>query len=342
MIQVAFPGLGISEFSLNPVLVNIPIFGGLQIRWYALCITLGIVIAFSYAVYRAKQVGISLDTMLDYAIFTVFFGVVGARLYYILFNHSSIHSFYDAIAIWNGGIAIYGALIGGGLTVFVICLIKKISFFKIADTAAPGVMIAQALGRWGNFFNGEAFGEQIAEGSPLYFIRMGLISSNTISDFNTSRMVFVHPTFLYECLWNVLGFVLINIFYKKKKFDGQIFFTYIAWYGFGRMFIESLRTDSLYVFSVIRISQVVGFVCFVIGVTAIVIGLISARRKALTALDYDPAFPKFETTASKAAGIVSDDEATTDVEDNDIEQTSQETDTDTDPESTQEGENDNG
>lgn len=301
MHQLSFPGLGIKEFMLNPVMFEIPIFGGLQIRWYAILITLGMIIAFTYASLRAKQVRIKFDDMLDFAIYTVLIGIIGARLYYVIFEHDNIKSFWDIFAIWKGGLAIYGGLIAGGLTVLVICLIKKIRFFKLADCTVPGVMIAQALGRWGNFFNGEAYGSVVPEGSPLYFIRMG-IEPNNIP--NVSGMAYVHPTFLYESLWNILGFVLINIFYKKKKFDGQIFFTYIAWYGFGRMFIESLRTDSLFIGpgEVIRVSQVVAFLCFVTGVIAIIIGLVKARRATLTARNYDPAYPKFATTASMASG----------------------------------------
>ena len=155
---------------------------------------------------------------------------------------------------------------------------KKISFFKVADAVAPGVMIAQTLGRWGNFCNGEAFGEIVAEGHPLHFMRMGLVSENTIQDFKTFAMVYVHPTFLYESIWNLIGFILINIFYKKKKFDGQIFFTYIAWYGFGRMFIELLRTDSLYV-GKIRISSLVGLICFIVGLGFIIWKLISLKKQ---------------------------------------------------------------
>jgi len=297
MVNLSFPGLGIENFKLDPVAFSLPIFGGIEIRWYGLIITFGMVIAFAYASYRAKQVGISFDDMLDFVIFTIIFGVIGARLYYVLMSLDELKSFYDVIAIWNGGLAIYGGLIAGAVTIFVICKIKKISFFKIADATAPGVMIAQAMGRWGNFFNGEAYGTVVPDNSPLYFMRMGIFPHDIDNVFG---MAYVHPTFLYESLWNILGFVLINIFYKKKKFDGQIFYTYIAWYGFGRMFIEGLRTDSLYV-GVFRISQVVGFVCFVVGTLMLVLELLKARRAALTARDYDPAYPKFATTASMNA-----------------------------------------
>ncbi len=293
MITVAFPGLGIDNFELNPVAFTVPIFGGIEVRWYGLIITLGIILAFSYAAFRARGEGIVFDDVLDIAIFTVIFGIIGARLYYVLTSLDKYDSLYDMIAIWEGGLAIYGAIIAGGLTVFLVCRHKRIKFMKMFDAVAPGVMIGQFLGRWGNFFNGEAYGEEVLEGSLLYFARMGLIPNIE----SATKMHYFHPTFLYESLWNVIGFILINSLYKKKKFDGQVFYMYIAWYGFGRMFIEGLRTDSLYV-GVFRISQVVGFVCFIVGTLMLVLGLMKARRAKLTAMDYAPSYPKFATTAS--------------------------------------------
>ena len=310
MKTVAFPGIGIDNFQLNPVAFTIPIFGGIEVRWYGIIITLGIILAFTYASHRAKQEGISFDDVLDIAIFTVIFGIIGARLYYVLTSLDKYDSFYEMIAIWEGGLAIYGAIIAGGLTVFIVCHIKKIKFMKMFDAVAPGVMIGQILGRWGNFFNGEAYGEEVLEGSFLYFIRMGLIPNINSS----SRMYYFHPTFLYESLWNLIGFILINAFYKKKKFDGQVFFSYIAWYGFGRMLIEGLRTDSLYV-GVFRISQVVGFACFVVGTLMLILNLLKARRAELTAMDYDPAYPKFVTTASVSENTASSEAEDVEAED---------------------------
>lgn len=293
MKTISFPGIGIDNFNVNPVAFTVPIFGGIEVRWYGLIITLGIILAFSYTAYRAKREGISFDDVLDITIFTVIFGIIGARLYYVLTSLDKYNSFYDVIAVWEGGLAIYGGIIAGGLTVFLVCKHKKIKFMKMFDATAPGVMIGQILGRWGNFFNGEAYGEEVAEGSIFYFIRMGLIPNIE----SGSKMHYFHPTFLYESVWNLIGFIIINALYKKKKFDGQIFYMYIAWYGFGRMLIEGLRTDSLYV-GVFRISQVVGFLCFVIGTLMLTINFIKARRKTLTAMDYAPAYPKFVTSAS--------------------------------------------
>lgn len=295
MIKVSFPGLGIDSFDLNSVAFTL--FDKVKVHWYGIIITLGIILAFSYCAWRAKQAAIIFDDLLDMTIFAVIFGIIGARLYYVLTSLDEYKSFYKMIAIWEGGLAIYGGLIAGGLTVFLVCKYKKISFMKVADSAAPGVMIAQALGRWGNFFNGEAYGEELLEGSPLYFLRMGLVPNIESS----TRMHYFHPTFLYESLWNIIGFVIINLIYKKKKFDGQIFYMYVAWYGFGRMLIEGLRTDSLYV-GAFRISQVVGFICFVVGTLLLVLNLIKSRRERLTAMNYDASYPKFMTTASMGEG----------------------------------------
>lgn len=293
--KVTFPGLGIGEFDLNNVAIDFAeifaAFGkkvsSFPIYWYGIIITCGIVIAFLYAIYRGKYENVKSDDIMDIALWTVVCGVIGARLYFVLMelenyipeNGSIVDFFKNVINLRNGGLAIYGGIIAGAITIIVVTVIKKVNFLKLWDMAAPGVMIAQALGRWGNFFNGEAFGGIVEEGHPLYFMRMGLISNNTKYIFKTAEMVYVHPTFLYESLWNLAGFILINIFYKKKKFNGQIACMYLAWYGFGRFFIEGLRTDSLYVpGTAIRVSQMVGIVCFVVFGGALVAGFIYAYK----------------------------------------------------------------
>ena len=210
MVTISFPGLGIEPFSVNPVLLSA---GPFEIRWYGLIITLGIVCAFLYTAYRSRQEGINFDDLLDIAIFTVIFGVIGARTYYVLTSLEDYHSFQEVIAIWNGGIAIYGAIIAGGITVYAVCRYKKIPFLKMFDATAPAVMIGQILGRWGNFFNGEAYGTQVPESSPFYFIRMGLVPNVD----SYTKMYYFHPTFLYESVWNLVGFLIIHFLYKKKQ-----------------------------------------------------------------------------------------------------------------------------
>ena len=276
-ITVAFPGLGIDGGEVNSVAFSLG--ENFSVMWYGVVIALGMLMAIAYASFRCKQQGIKIDDLIDIAIFTIFFGVIGARLYYVIFNPTNFKTIMDVIDIRSGGLAIYGGVIAGALTIVIVCLIKKISWRKLFDAAGPGVMIAQAMGRWGNFFNGEAYGSIVEEGHPLYFLRMGLISNNTWHDFGTSQMVYVHPCFLYESLWNVIGFILINIFFKKKKFDGQIALYYFAWYGFGRMFIEGLRTDALYIGQTgIRVSQLLGFLLFAVASALIVYGLIYVKN----------------------------------------------------------------
>jgi len=192
------------------------------------------------------------------------------------------------VAIWEGGLAIYGGIIAGGITLAVVSLIKKIKVGKAFDMVAPAVMLGQLIGRWGNFCNAEAYGRE----TTLPW-RMG------IRALGSNETIFVHPTFLYESLWNLLGFILINLYYKRKKFDGQIFFMYITWYGFGRMLIEGLRTDSLYVGD-FRISQVIGFLCFFFGSAILVaMSIVCHLRKKDAAL------------AAAAAGAEASDEADT-------------------------------
>ena len=276
-ITVSFPGIGIEDFTVDSVAFTLP-FGenGFPVMWYGVIIALGMVLAVAYTYYRCRQQNISGDDVFDIAIFTVLFGIIGARLYYVLFKLENFNSLADVFDIRGGGLAIYGGVIAGALTIFIICkFIKKISWRKFFDSVAPGVMIAQAMGRWGNFFNGEAYGSIVEEGSPLYFIRMGLLPN--MNSYTT--MYYYHPTFLYESLWNIIGFILINVFYKTKKFDGQIALYYFIWYGFGRMFIEGLRTDSLYVGGTgIRVSQLLGFLIFVAGTGLLIFGLIKAKK----------------------------------------------------------------
>ena len=284
MTIVSFPGLGIGEMTINKVAFSI---GSIEVRWYGIILTLGIVAAFFYVIWRAKFEGFKTDDVIDYAIVTVVLAVIGARAYYVLttLGKGYYDSFYDVIAIWEGGIAIYGAIIGGAAGLLIVSRFKKFGkqkILKVFDMVAPGVMLGQIMGRWGNFVNGEAHGVQTSE---TFFLRMGLHSN--VYD----RTFYYHPTFLYESLWNLLGFILINILYKKKKFDGQVLLMYLAWYGFGRMFIEGLRTDSLYV-GAFRISQVVGFLCFVICTALLVYFLIKQRRSELDTEGYAPVYER--------------------------------------------------
>ncbi len=309
MVNISFPGIGIDTFSVNPVAFSIG--DAVSVRWYGILITLGIILAIVYCNWRSKQEGITFDDLLDMAIFTIIFAVIGARLYYVLTSLDKYDNFLDVFKIWNGGLAIYGGIIAGAITIYFVCRHKKINVMKAYDMVVPAVMIGQIIGRWGNFFNGEAHGTELIEGDFLYFIRMGL-------SYGTSEIKhFYHPTFLYESVWNLIGFVIINLLYKKKKFDGQVFLMYITWYGFGRMLIEGLRTDSLYV-GVFRISQVVGFVCFVVGVILLIINLSKARRAALAEADYAPSFSVSNKPAEQAQSDPVDEEKAEEEEEEEI------------------------
>lgn len=281
--NISFPGIFSKVFEVNPIAT--PEGFPLEIRWYGIIILIGMIGAVAYTVYRAGQNGISFDDVLDYAIFLIPSGIICARLYYVLFNISDYKSFYDVIAIWNGGLAIYGGIIGGFLAIVLVSWRKKQSLYTFLDCVAPGVMIGQICGRWGNFFNAEAYGVL----DKICFPFIGEIKTPGFEQNFPLRMVIenrrvgtiaVHPTFLYESVWNLLGFILINIYFKKKKFDGEIVLMYITWYGFGRFFIEGLRGDSLMIGS-LRVSQLLAFACFMAGVVLIILGRRRAAKKSL-------------------------------------------------------------
>ena len=271
--SVGFPGLGLGPWDINPTALN---FGTITVQWYGIIIVLGMILACTYAFYRMKSLGLILDNMLDVAIVCIPCGIVGARLYYVLTSLDSYNSIGEAIAIWNGGLAIYGGVIGGFLGVLAVCKWKKYNLLAILDCICPGVMIGQLIGRWGNFMNAEAYG---VIGKYDY---LGIsIDTSALAGNNPFLMtingMMVHPTFLYESVWNLVGFLLINAFWKKKKYNGQILLMYITWYGFGRSIIEGFRGDSLYIGS-FRISQLLAFICFVVG-TILLFYFKAKRRK---------------------------------------------------------------
>ena len=306
---VSFPGLGIGEFSVDRVAFSL---FGKPIYWYGVIIMLGIVAAVIHVIVRSKREGFTVDDVMDFGIFTVLFGVLGARLYYVVttLDTHEYKNIIDVLAVWEGGLAIYGGIIAGCTALVLTAARKKINPLKVMDATGPGVMLAQAIGRWGNFMNGEAFGYEVAEGSALYPFRMGLISEYTHTG---NEMHFYHPTFLYESVWNIVGFVIICFLYRKKKFNGQVALMYFAWYGFGRMFIEGLRTDSLYV-GPFRISQLVGAFCFVAGVTLIIVGTILVNKgkldKWLAVRWAEPVLAEGETVVESAETETQDESET--------------------------------
>ena len=262
--SISFPLLG--DWSINPS--NSFVLFGHTFYWYGVIIACGFLLAVSYCYRRSKEFGFRQDDVTDNLLFAVPLGIIGARIYYVIF-YGNYHTFRDIIAIWEGGLAIYGGLIVAVITVFIVCRVKKISALALLDLVSFGILIGQLIGRWGNFMNREAFGRETD-----IFCRMGLTLNGAT--------IYVHPTFLYESLWNFIGFISLHIFSKKvkKKFDGQYILMYFAWYGLGRVWIEGLRTDSLYLGSTgIRVSQLLAGVTFVVCTVLLIIFL---RSKKLT------------------------------------------------------------
>ena len=239
--SISFPFLGLE---INPPR-SISL-GPLNIHLYGVVIALGLILAVVYVCHRSREfVGLSDDDILDGVLWITPFAIACARLYYVAFSWESYASNPISILyIWEGGIAIYGSVLGAIAGMAVFCKIKKIKLTALLDLVLMAFLIGQFIGRWGNFFNREAFGAATDS-----FFRMGL--------FNTKTNVweYYHPTFLYESVWNLVGFVLLSSLASRRKYDGQIALGYAAWYGLGRAFIEGLRVDSLY-WGPFRVSQV--------------------------------------------------------------------------------------
>ncbi len=259
---ISFPMLG--NWTICPP-NHFTVFGH-NIYWYGVIIACGFLLAVTYCYHRSKEFGISADDLTDVLLFAVPLAIVGARAYYVIF-FGHYDNFLDIIAVWEGGLAIYGGVIAAVITVFAVCWVKKMSARATLDVTSFGLLIGQSIGRWGNFMNREAFGYETD-----IFCRMGLTLNG--------ETVYVHPTFLYESLWNALGFVGLHILSKKteRKFDGQYFLYYLGWYGLGRVWIEGLRTDSLYIGATnIRVSQVVAGACVLVAALVLLLVLRSGK-----------------------------------------------------------------
>lgn len=244
---------------MNPEIVNL---FGISIRWYSVLILCGIMLAFFLANKESKKFNLPDEFIFDMGFWVVIFGILGARIYYVIFNFSNYSdNLLDIFKVWEGGLAIHGGIIFGLITLLIYCKIKKVKPLRIIDIVVPSLIIAQAIGRWGNFFNSEAHG-------PV--TTLANLKSLFIPNFIINGMyidgVYYHPTFLYESLWCILGFIillLVRRFYKYLK-SGQLTCVYLVWYGIGRLFIESLRTDSLMIGS-FKVAQLVSLFMIVIG-----------------------------------------------------------------------------
>jgi phosphatidylglycerol:prolipoprotein diacylglycerol transferase len=287
--DILFPNLGII---LKKVGNQISLFG-IDIKYYGIVIALAFIMGYILAVREAKRTNQNTENYLDLILALIVPVILGARIYYILFRlddyivkGSIKETLLGMINIRNGGLAIYGGVIAGIIVGIIFTRVKKMNFWLTADTAAFGLLIGQIIGRWGNFFNREAFGGYTnckfamaipvdyfkSKGSYYGLVNSGIISSQMLENtktLNGLECITVHPTFLYESLWNLLLLILLYLLRKYKKFDGQLALTYVMGYGFGRFLIESLRSDSLMIGGVLKVSQLLGLICFIAGAGAL-------------------------------------------------------------------------
>ena len=302
--EISFPLFGLTLdpgkfFSIGP----------LTIHYYGIIIAVGLMLAVVYGWARRKEFGIKEDDLTDGVLWIVPFAIVCARLYYCIFRWEEDYAAnpITMLYIWKGGLAIYGGVIGAAIGVVIHCVWRKIKLPALLDLVALGFMIGQAIGRWGNFFNREAFGAETD-----VFIKMGLLNSVT------GQVEYHHPTFLYESLWNAAGFAALHFLSKKRQYDGQIALGYVAWYGLGRTLIEGLRTDSLYI-GPFRVSQLLAAISCV---AALAVLLIMAFRKHDRAKLWGNQMAALEAQALEAAE--EEPEATEETEESTIEEETKE------------------
>ncbi|WP_373748672.1 prolipoprotein diacylglyceryl transferase [Jeotgalibaca porci] len=241
--------------AIDPIAIKL---GGFEVAWYGVIIGVGILLAMYLASSEGDRKGMPQDFILDLAFWTVPIAILGARAYYVLFELGYyLENPGQIFQIWNGGLAIYGALLTGALVVYFFTKKKNVPVMLTLDVLAPGVLIAQSLGRWGNFINQEAHGAAVTR----EFLE-GLFLPEFIINQMNIKGTYYHPTFLYESLWSLIGFALIVYLRRRPNLlrEGEVFFSYIIWYAFGRFFIEGMRTDSLYLFANIRVSQLLSII----------------------------------------------------------------------------------
>lgn len=276
---LSFPGLGL-EFEINRVAFML---GTRPVYWYGIIIAASFLAASAYMLSRCKDFGLDGDRVMDVILGAVLLGIVGARTYYVLFKwdtyrENPVSVFY----VWEGGIAIYGGIIGGLIAAILICKWRKVKLLPMLDLAACGLLLGQAVGRWGNFVNMEAFGRNtnaawgMTSPSIVWYLQQ---NSRELSRLGVSvdPSVPVHPTFFYESVWCFLGFLFMAWFTKKRRFDGELWLIYLGWYGLGRFFIEGLRTDSLLI-GTMRVSQVLAMLCVVASLLTLTAILSKIKR----------------------------------------------------------------
>lgn len=269
--DIAFPNLGIY---LNHVPKSFSIFG-FQIALYGVIIGIGVLCGVLMAAHVAKKEKLNPDLIWDFAIYAIIFSIIGARIYYVVFQWDMYkNNLIGILNLRNGGLAIYGAVIAAFITLWVYCKVKKCSFLQIADVCVPGLVLGQVIGRWGNFTNREVFGEYtdnlLAMRLPVDAVRSVDISESIARHITEgTNYIQVHPTFLYESLWN-LALLLIMLAYRQhKKFQGEMWLLYLGGYGLGRAWIEGIRTDTLFIpHTTLAVSQVLAVILFVVSLVA--------------------------------------------------------------------------
>ena len=252
--EISFPALGLVMDPARYIEL-----GPLKVHFYGVIIACGLILGVLYACRRCKEFGLKEDDLIDGVLYVTPFAIVCARAYYVIFRWAEEYAAnpISVFYIWEGGIAIYGGVIGAVIGILVFCKWRKIKPTVVLDVVSLSFLIGQSIGRWGNFFNREAFG---AETDVLW--KMGLMKQS-------GEIMYVHPTFLYESLWNACGLVILHFASKRRKFDGQVALGYAAWYGLGRCMIEGLRTDSLYI-GPFRVSQLLAGVSCIAAVSLLV------------------------------------------------------------------------
>lgn len=247
--------------------------GPFTIYWYGVIIATGAYLGLWLAMRESQRLGLKKDIFVDLVVFAIPAAIICARIYYVIFEWDRYKNgnLMDIFAIWEGGIAIHGALIGAVVTALIFAKVRNISFWQLADIAAPSIILGQAIGRWGNFMNQEAHGYAVSEEFFNNYMQY-------FPDFIVQQMcingIMYHPTFLYESLWNILGFAFLLILRRFNPRRGELFLSYVIWYSFGRYFIEGMRTDSLYIIANLRTAQVISIVLIILAA-----GLIMYRRR---------------------------------------------------------------
>lgn len=260
---------------IDPIAIAL---GPLQVHWYGVIIGLAIILALYIAVRETEKRGLDKDVFMDLMLWAIPIAILSARLYYVIFewNYYSQNP-GEIIAIWNGGLAIHGALIGGVITAIVFTKKKQVSFWQLVDIAAPSIILGQAIGRWGNFINQEAHGGEVTR---------AFLENLQLPEFIINQMyingAYYHPTFLYESIWNFVGFILLMLLRKVNLRRGEMFLSYVIWYSVGRFFIEGMRTDSLMLTESLRMAQTISAFLII----AAVVVLLYRRAKGYSNIRY--------------------------------------------------------